>query len=103
MKKLFPRFRKLKFAQGYVISVRWFSRFVDILSSKEGFHFVQYGSVGKPTKFVCRVLATAKRPPMFLYSDRWSIYYKSKNLIAGEGKKPFDLSKLWKGAGHGVC
>lgn len=103
VKKLFPRVRKLKFAQGYVMSFRWFSRFVDILFSKEGYHFVQYGAVGKPTKFVCRILKSAKKPPMFLYSDRWSIYYKSKNLLAGEGKKPFDLSKMWKGARNGVC
>lgn len=91
---LMPRMRQYKSGESYGLSFRWGKYGYDLFQGK-GFKYVQYGKKGRPLKFLCQIKDAAMKPPMFLYSGMWTHHYTSKTMIAGETKKPIDVSKLW--------
>ena len=91
-----PRVRIVKFLEGDAMSIRWGNFGCDVVTSRAGYHLIQYGKRDKVTKFVCRVNKKAVKPPMFLLTDGWRRFYNSEHLIAGETDRPISLAKLWR-------
>lgn len=72
-----------------VISCRFILDF-DLISRTDATLF-QFGK--EPVKFVCFV---KDKTPSFLFSIRWHIFWRFKNICFGYTEKPINLQNFWR-------